>query len=92
MPFRITAEAAGAALYLGLVVTVAGLFLWLHLLRAVPARIAASVQYLQPIVGVAASAAMFGETMGMLFAAGVILVLAGIALSVMSRRMSARAP
>src|SRR5690606_15432439 len=31
---------------------------------------AASVQYLQPVVGVAASSAMFGDTMGALFAAG----------------------
>jgi EamA-like transporter family len=57
------------------VVTVAGLFLWLHLLRTVPARTAASVQYLQPVVGIAASSAMFGDTLGVLFVAGVILIL-----------------
>jgi hypothetical protein len=42
-----------AAAYLGVFVTVAGSFLWLHLLRIVPASTAASVQYLQPIIGVA---------------------------------------
>jgi len=70
-------------------VTAAGLFLWLHLLRIVPARTAASVQYLQPIVGITASAAMFGDKLGYLFIAGVILVLAGLALSVAARSKGA---
>jgi O-acetylserine/cysteine efflux transporter len=85
IPFHVTAEALGAAVYLGVVVTVAGLFLWLHLLRTVPARTAASVQYLQPVVGIAASSAMFGDTLGLLFVAGVILILGGLALSMASR-------
>jgi drug/metabolite transporter (DMT)-like permease len=89
VPLHITAEGIGAAIYLGLVVTVAGLFLWLHLLRTVAARIAASVQYLQPVVGVAASAVLFGERMGMLFVAGVILVLGGLALTMSPRRAAA---
>jgi O-acetylserine/cysteine efflux transporter len=79
--FHVTAEAVAVAVYLGLAVTVAGLFLWLHLLRVVPARTAASVQFLQPVVGIAASAAMFGDRLGFLFVAGVILVLAGLALT-----------
>lgn len=81
VPFHLTAEAVGAAVYLGVVVTVAGLFLWLHLLRMVPARTAASVQYLQPVVGIAASAAMFGDNLGFLFIAGAVLVLSGLALT-----------
>lgn len=85
VPFDVTAEAVGSAVYLAVVVTVAGLFLWLHLLRIVPARTAASVQYLQPVVGVAASSAMFGDRLGLLFVAGVILVLAGLALTVTLR-------
>lgn len=80
--FEVTAQGIGAAVYLGLVVTVAGMFLWIHLLQTVPARIAASIQYLQPVVGVAASAMLFGEQMGLLFGAGVILVLAGLALTI----------
>lgn len=66
--------------------TVAGLFLWLWLLRTVPARIAAGVQYLQPVVGVVASSAMFGDEIGALFAVGVVLVLAGLALAVAPRK------
>ncbi len=91
VPFHITAEAVGAAVYLGVVVTAAGLFVWLHLLRIVPARTAASVQYLQPIVGIVASSVMFGDRLGFLFVAGVILVLAGLALSMASRRKGADA-
>jgi drug/metabolite transporter (DMT)-like permease len=85
IPLHITAEAFGAAIYLGVVVTVAGLFLWLHLLRIVPARTAASVQYLQPVVGIAASSAMFGDQLGFLFVAGVMLVLIGLALTMASQ-------
>lgn len=84
-PPHLTAEAVGAAVYLGVVVTVAGLFLWLTLLRTVPARIAASVQYLQPLVGIAAAAAMFGDPLGPSFVAGVFLVLVGLVLTVASR-------
>jgi drug/metabolite transporter (DMT)-like permease len=92
VPFDVTPEAVGAGLFLGILVTVAGLFLWLHLLRIVPARTAASVQYLQPIVGIAASAAMFSDRLGFLFVVGSALVLAGIALSMASRRGSITAP
>ena len=80
-PPHITAEVIGAALYLGVIVTVAGLFLWLHLLHTVPARTAAYVQYLQPIIGIGAAAAMFGDKLGLLFGVGTVLVLVGLALS-----------
>lgn len=89
VPVDITAQGVGAAAYLGLVVTAGGLFLWLHLLRTIPAGIAASVQYLQPVVGVAASSVMFGDRMGALFAVGVILVLGGLALTMVSRSQAA---
>lgn len=83
VPFDLTVEAFAAAAYLGLVVTVAGLFLWLWILRTVPARIAASVQFLQPLVGIAASALAFGDPMGPMFLLGGALVLAGVGLTVM---------
>lgn len=85
-PIHITAQALGVVVYLGIAVTVAGLFLWLHLLRTVPARVAASVQYLQPVVGIAASAVMFGDKLGPLFAMGVVLILGGLTLAVATRR------
>jgi drug/metabolite transporter (DMT)-like permease len=84
--FRIEPVAVATALYLGLLVSAVGLFLWLWLLRTVPARIAASVQFLQPVFGIAASAAMFGDRMGPLFVAGVVLVLIGVGLSIVTPR------
>lgn len=84
--FRIQPMAIAAALYLGLLVSALGLFLWLWLLRTVPARIAASVQFLQPVFGIAASAMMFGDRMGALFVAGVVLVLVGVGFSMANRR------
>jgi drug/metabolite transporter (DMT)-like permease len=84
--FEVTAVGIASAVYLGVMVTVAGLFLWLHLLRTVPARIAASIQYLQPIVGVAAAAVMFGDALGPLFLIGVALVLIGLTLTVATGR------
>lgn len=85
-PFTLDLTAVAAAVYLGLAVTAVGLFLWLWLLRTVPARVAASVQFLQPVFGIGVSAALFGDRMGGLFMAGVALVLAGVALSVVTRR------
>jgi drug/metabolite transporter (DMT)-like permease len=85
-PVRITPQAVGAIVYLGLLVTVAGLLLWLHLLREVPARIAASVQYLQPVFGIAAASVLFGDRLGLMFAAGVVLILGGLALAVANKR------
>ena len=67
--------------------TVAGLLLLLQLLRTVPARIAASVQYLQPVVGIAAAAVLFDDRLGPLFAAGVLLILAGLALAAATQRL-----
>lgn len=85
-PVDVTAQALAAVIYLGVVVTVIGLILWLYLLKMVPARIAASVQYLQPVFGIGASAFLFGDKLGLLFAAGVILVLAGLALAASGTR------
>ncbi|APG87415.1 DMT superfamily inner membrane transporter protein (plasmid) [Sinorhizobium americanum CCGM7] len=80
-PVEITAAAVAAITYLGVMVTVVGLILWLYLLKVVPARVAASVQYLQPVFGITASAFLFGDRLGLLFGAGVVLVLAGLGLA-----------
>lgn len=85
-PVQITMQAVGVAVYLGVMVSVAGLLLWLHLLRAVPARVAASVQYLQPVFGIAAASVLFGDRLGLMFAAGVVLILGGLALAVANKR------
>lgn len=87
-PVDVTIEAAAIIVYLGVLVTVAGLLLWLHLLQIVPARVAAGVQYLQPVFGILAAAAIFGDRLGLMFAAGVVLILAGLALAVAEKRPS----
>jgi O-acetylserine/cysteine efflux transporter len=81
VPVHLTWQGWAVAAYLGFAVSVAGLFLWLYILRTVPAGVAASVQYLQPVFGISASAAMFGDTLGAMFLVGVLLILAGLALA-----------
>ncbi len=85
-PLEITAQAIWATVYLGVLVTVAGLLLWLYILRVVPARVAAGVQYLQPVFGIAAASFLFGDQLGVMFAAGVILILGGLALAASNKR------
>ena len=89
---QITTQALWVCIYLGVMVTVAGLLLWLYLLRNVPARVAASVQYIQPVFGIAAASVLFGDRLGVLFGGGVVLILGGLALAVANRRMPAEAP
>ncbi|MGE5203405.1 MAG: DMT family transporter [Acidobacteriota bacterium] len=79
-------QGLGVVLYLALLVTVLGMWIWFWALARLPARVAASLQYLQPLVGVAASALLFAEPLGLWFALGTILVLAGIALSTLPAR------
>ncbi|HEY5299166.1 MAG TPA: DMT family transporter [Acetobacteraceae bacterium] len=77
----------GIVLYLGVLVTVAGVWVWLHTLRMLPARIAAGTQYLQPLIGVAAAAWLLGDPIGGSFGVGTVLVLVGIALSTLPRSL-----
>jgi drug/metabolite transporter (DMT)-like permease len=88
---HLTAGVVAAAAYLGVAVSVAGLFLWLYILKTVSTPVAASVQYLQPVFGIAAAAVMFGDTLGLLFGAGVVLILIGLALAVATRRKAEEA-
>jgi O-acetylserine/cysteine efflux transporter len=74
----------GTLAYLSLLVTVLGIWIWLHALHALPARIAASSQYVQPLIGVLASAGIFGTPLGAGFALGSALVLGGVALCSLS--------
>ncbi|MBV2183352.1 MAG: DMT family transporter [Rhizobium sp.] len=84
--YQITAQAIWTAVYLGVLVTAVGLLLWLYILRAVPARVAASVQYLQPVFGIAAAAFLFGDPLGPVFIVGVAVILVGLALAVSNKR------
>ena len=81
----VTPEGVAVVLYLGILVTAVGIWVWLHALRRLPASTAAALQYLQPLVGVAASAALFGDRLGLWFWAGTTLVLIGVALTTASK-------
>ena len=83
---KIEIQSLWTVIYLGATVTVAGILLWLYLLRVLPARVAASVQYLQPVIGIAASALLFGDVLGLPFFAGSLLILSGLGLAVAERR------
>jgi len=76
---RLTVPGVGVVLYLALLVTVAGMWMWLHALHELPARVPAALQYLQPVVGVGLSAALFGDPLGASFWFGTSAVLLGIA-------------
>ncbi len=86
----LTGVSAFAVLYLALLVTVVGLLIWFSALTQLPASVAAVLQYLQPVVGVAASWALFGDPIGARFLAGAGLVLLGIALGTTGRLDHAR--
>jgi drug/metabolite transporter (DMT)-like permease len=88
-PLNLTVQGFAVAAYLGVFVTAAGLFLWLYLLRTVPAVVATSVQYLHPVIGIVVGAAIFGDTLGMAFAAGVVPILGGLALALAPARNGA---
>ncbi len=75
-----TLVSIGVIAYLSLLVTVLGISIWLFALRTLPVRVAASSQYIQPLIGVAASAAMFGTVLHGRFFIGTALVIAGMAL------------
>jgi drug/metabolite transporter (DMT)-like permease len=76
----------GVVIYLGVLVTVAGLCIWLQSLRVLPVRIVAGTQYLQPLIGVSASAVLFGEPMDPSFGIGTMLVFIGIAMTATPNR------
>lgn len=88
-PVHLTAGGLVVAAYLGVFVTAAGLYLWLHLLRTVPAIVATSVQYLHPVIGIVTGAAMFGDRLGLAFGGGVLLILGGLILVVVPARRTA---
>lgn len=84
----------GAALYLGLVATVFAYALWGDLLRRYSAAAVAPFALLVPFVAAYASSLVFGETFGGARLAGMVLVLAGIAVIVLpvERLLSGRGP
>jgi len=75
-----------SALYLGAVATVAGYAIWGKLLARYPSALVAPFALLAPLVGVTASAIVFGERFAPMRLAGMALILAGLAIAVLKRR------
>ena len=73
-------------LFLGGVTTSIAYWLWGRLLRDYPAAQVVPFALLVPFVGSAASSVVFGETFGPLRMAGMITVIGGIAVMLLSRR------
>jgi len=76
-------------LFLGGVTTSIAYWLWGRLLRDYPAAQVVPFALLVPFVGSAASAIAFGETFGPLRLAGMITVISGIAVMLLSKRPQA---
>ena len=74
----------GAVLYLGLAATLIAYAIWGRLLRAYPTSMVAPFTLLVPVVGVAASALVLGERFATLRASGVVLMLCGVAVAIIS--------
>jgi O-acetylserine/cysteine efflux transporter len=78
-------------LFIGLVSTCTAYWLWNRLLRDYPAAQVVPFALLVPFVGSAASSIVFGETFGPLRLAGMLTVIFGIAVMVLSKRRQALA-
>jgi drug/metabolite transporter (DMT)-like permease len=72
--------------YLALVVTFAGFIVWFWGVRAVPAGQAGALMFLQPVSGLALSAAILSDQLSSTFLIGAVLVLAGTYLAAAFRR------
>lgn len=72
--------------YLAVVVTFAGFIVWFWGVRAVPAGQAGALMFLQPVSGLALSAAILGDRLSPTFLIGAVLVLAGTYLAAAFRR------
>ncbi len=71
--------AVGAVLYLAFVSTTFGYGVWGHLMRLYPAAVAAPFSLLVPVFGTLSAALVLGETFGAVRLAGMVLILAGLA-------------
>jgi O-acetylserine/cysteine efflux transporter len=81
----------GCVLWIGLVSTCIAYWLWNRLLRDYPAAQVVPFALLVPFVGSASSSIVFGETFGPLRLAGMLTVVGGIAVMVLSQRRRALA-
>jgi drug/metabolite transporter (DMT)-like permease len=77
---RLTGAGWTAVLFLGIACSGLGYLFWYGALERTPASSVAAFLYLEPLVTLAAAAAILGESVSLATAAGGLLVLAGVAL------------
>ena len=77
---RLTAVGWAAVLFLGIACSGLGYLFWYGALERTPASKVAAFLYLEPLVTLAAAAALLGESVGVTTAVGGMLVLIGVAL------------
>ncbi|MBR0799312.1 EamA family transporter [Bradyrhizobium jicamae] len=86
---HMSAAVVGSMLFVGAVSTSIAYWLWGRLLRDHPAAQVVPFALLVPFVGSAASSIVFGETFGPLRLAGMLTVVGGIAVMLLSKRPKA---
>jgi O-acetylserine/cysteine efflux transporter len=85
--------ALGSAVYLGTLATLGGYAMWGHLLARYPAATVTPFALLVPVTGIIASVIIYGEAFPPLRAAGIALVMIGLATIVLrARKPAAEAP
>jgi O-acetylserine/cysteine efflux transporter len=87
--WHMSLTAVGSMLFIGLVTTLAAYWIWGRLLRDYTPAQVVPFALLVPFVGSAASSVVFGETFGPLRLAGMITVVGGIAVMLLSKRPQA---
>lgn len=73
-----------AALYMGFVATVFAYAVWGHLLRTYPTALVAPFALLAPCTGAVCSAIVLGERFGPLRSVGMVMILIGLVITLMS--------
>ena len=72
------AATLGAIAYLGVAASAAAWYLWNRGVAGLPAAVAGAFFFVQPVVGGLLARVMLGERLGLRFAAGGVLILAGV--------------
>ena len=76
--------------YLALVATFFGYGSWSYLMRLYPASVVAPMTLLVPVVGLFSAWLILGETLSLMQGAGIVLILAGLAINVFGGRLTSR--
>jgi O-acetylserine/cysteine efflux transporter len=88
----VDAVSVGSVLYLGIFATIVGFGIWGHLLKLYPAAVVSPFSLLVPPFGVISASFVFGEQFGPLRIAAMVMILAGLAITVLpGRRIGATA-